>query len=188
MRKSSKFIVVAGALAALAVPSVASANVAVDSNGVGSVGKGDVQTALGYANDAAFQADASKITFSNGTDTDTLIAHAKCGDFSKGYSTPDDQIDVDVNSGTITTTRTPNVTVLKNGGGKVTGYTVNGVTAATTGSQSYSAWTTGCPAGMHFAGWQDPAHAFEHIVVKGGTDLTVSGNSKTVALPNTPVL
>jgi hypothetical protein len=145
MRKSSKFIVVAGALAALAVPSVASANVAVDSNGVGSVGKGDVQTALGYANDAAFQADASKITFSNGTDTDTLIAHAKCGDFSKGYSTPDDQIDVDVNSGTITTTRTPNVTVLKNGGGKVTGYTVNGVTAATTGSQSYSAWTTGCP-------------------------------------------
>ena len=35
MRKSSKLILVAGALAALAVPSVASANVAVE-NGVGS--------------------------------------------------------------------------------------------------------------------------------------------------------
>ena len=45
MRRSSKFIVVAGALAALAVPSVASANVAVE-NGAGFVGKGDVQTAL----------------------------------------------------------------------------------------------------------------------------------------------
>ena len=181
-------IAVLAAIAVLATAAVASASVTVNPDGTTSIGKGDVQNALGYHNDAAFQADASKITFSNGTDTDTLIAHALCGDFSKGYSTPDDQIAVDVNSGTITTTRTPNVTVLKNGGGKVTGYTVNGVTAATTGSQSYSAWTTGCPAGMHFAGWQDPAHAFEHIIVKGDTALTVSNVTKTVALPNTPVV
>jgi hypothetical protein len=188
MRKIIASVASITALAALAVPALASANVNVNDQGIGSIGKGDVQNALGYANDAAFQSDASHIAFSNGTDTDTLIAHAICGDFSKGYSTPADQINVDVNSGTITTTRTPNITVLKNGAGKVTGYTANGVTTTTTGSQSYSAWTTGCPAGMHFAGWQDPAHAFEHVVVNGGTDLTVSNLTKTVNLPNTPVL
>jgi hypothetical protein len=37
------------------------------------------------------------------------------------------------------------------------------------------------------AGWQDPAHAFEHVVVNGGSDLTVSNGSITVALPNTAV-
>jgi hypothetical protein len=178
-------IVVLAALALLATAAVASANVAV-TDGVGTIGKGDVQNALRYHNDAAFQADAQagKITFSYGSGTDTLIAHAICGDFSKGYSTPDDQIAVDVDSGTITTTRTPNITVLKNGGGKVTGYTMNGVQSATSGSQSYSAWTTGCPAGLHFAGWQDAAHAFEHVVVNGGSNLTVSNGSITVALPN----
>jgi hypothetical protein len=180
------------AVAMLAIPAAASANVSVDANGIGSIGKGDVQNALNYASDAPFQADASKITFSNGTDTDTLIAHAKCGDFSKGYSMPEDQINLDVNSGTVTTKRTPNVTVLKNGGGKVTGYTVNGITTATTGSQSYSAWGTACQdkfgAAYHFAGWQDASSAFEHVVANGSTDLTVSNGVKTVALPNTPVV
>jgi len=69
MRKSSKFIVVAGALAALAVPSVASANVAVDSNGVGSVGKGDVQTALGGLNNARIQAKDFTVTFTQKSTT-----------------------------------------------------------------------------------------------------------------------
>ena len=49
-----KFITAGLAIAMLAVPSVASANVAVE-NGVGFVGKGDVQTALGLANDQAMQ-------------------------------------------------------------------------------------------------------------------------------------
>jgi hypothetical protein len=177
------------ALATIALigTAVAMATVSYNDQFVGSIGKGDVQNALGYHNDGDFQSDAKNITFSNGVDTDTLIAHAICGDFSKGYSTPDDQIAVDVKSGTITTTRTPNITVLKNGGGKVTGYTVNGVTTATTGSQSYSAWATGCPVGMHFAGWQNQVPAFEHVVVNGGSGLTVSNLTKTVALPNTPV-
>jgi hypothetical protein len=176
-----------GAIGLIGTAAAASASVNV-TNGVGTIGKGDVQTALGYANDAAFQADASKITFSNGVDTDTLIAHAKCGIYVNGVSTPDTFQNVDINSGTITTTRTPNVTVLKNNAGKVTGYTVNGVTTTTTGSQSYSAWATGCPAGMGFVGWADPANAFGHVVVNGGTDLTVSNGVKTVPLPNTPTV
>ena len=43
------------AVAMLAIPTAAIASVAVDTNGVGSVGKGDVQTALNLKNDAAMQ-------------------------------------------------------------------------------------------------------------------------------------
>jgi hypothetical protein len=179
------------ALAALGVIGTAtgaSANVAV-TNGVGSVGKGDVQTALGYANDAAFQADAQagKITFSNGSDTTTLTWHPNCGVYVNGVSSPDTFRPVDIDGGTVTTTRTPNVTVLKNSAGKVTGYTLNGDTDVTTGSLNWSAWATGCPAGTGFAGWVDAAHAFDYVSTPGGTDLHVSNGTKTVALPNTPV-
>jgi hypothetical protein len=46
------------AIAATAVfASVASANVVANPDGTTSIGKGDVQNALGYANDAAFQKD-----------------------------------------------------------------------------------------------------------------------------------
>jgi len=58
MRKSSKFIVLAGALAALAVPSVASASVTANPDGSGFVGKGDVQSALHY-NNKQMQDDAT---------------------------------------------------------------------------------------------------------------------------------
>jgi hypothetical protein len=61
MRKSNKFILVAGALAALAVPSVASANVVVE-NGVGHVDKGDVQTALKW-NNSDFDKGAGSLKF-----------------------------------------------------------------------------------------------------------------------------
>jgi opacity protein-like surface antigen len=185
-------ILIAATMAAvcLAVPAMASATVSVDANGVGSIGKGDVQTALGYHNDAEFQADAAlgKITFSNGTDTTTSYAYVMCGDFNTpahpGVSYPADQIPVNVVTGITTTTRTPNVTVLKNNGGKVTGYTLNGVTSTTT-TQTGTAWYAGCPAGMGFARWQDPSHAFGTVVVNGGTGLTVSNGVNTVALPNT---
>src|SRR5262245_6996612 len=70
-----KTIMVAGGLAAATTLIVlgagaANANVAVE-NGVGYVGKGDVQSKLGYANDAALQAAFTKgeIKFSGGTAT-----------------------------------------------------------------------------------------------------------------------
>ena len=50
-----KIIITAAAIAALVVPTAAMASVAVDTNGFGSVGKGDVQTALNLKNDAAMQ-------------------------------------------------------------------------------------------------------------------------------------
>src|SRR6476660_6780056 len=59
-------IVVLAALAALATAAVASAGVDVDASGNGFVGKGDVQTALGYKTDGAFQADAAGVKFQYG--------------------------------------------------------------------------------------------------------------------------
>ena len=52
-----RLIIIAASVAALAIPTAAMASVAVDASGTGFVGKGDVQTALGYGNgnDAAFQ-------------------------------------------------------------------------------------------------------------------------------------
>ena len=50
-----KFILVAAMVATLAVPAAASASVNVNDNGAGTVGKGDVQTALSLKNDAAMQ-------------------------------------------------------------------------------------------------------------------------------------
>src|SRR5262245_5623684 len=76
MHRITKIVVLA-AVAALATAAVASANVAV-TDGVGFVGKGDVLSALGYANDAAIQQDVKdgKIKFIGGgytlkTDKDT---------------------------------------------------------------------------------------------------------------------
>src|SRR6478672_9729447 len=69
-----KLIIIAASLAALAIPTAAMATVAVE-NGTGFVGKGDVQTALGYKNDAAFQADhpeTAKFTI-DGNATDISI-------------------------------------------------------------------------------------------------------------------
>jgi hypothetical protein len=177
------------ALGVIGAATAANANVAV-TNSVGSVGKGDVQTALGYANDAAFQADAQagKITFSTGSDTTTLTWYPECGIYVNGVSTPDTFIPVTVDGGTVTTTHAPNVTVLKNAQGKVTGYTLNGDVAGTpTGSLNWSAWATGCPAGYGFVGWTNPQHALDQVSHPGSTDLMVSNGIKTVALPNTPV-
>src|SRR5687767_8742538 len=50
-----KFIILGISIVALIVPTAAIASVAVDANGTGFVGKGDVQTALGGIDDAAMQ-------------------------------------------------------------------------------------------------------------------------------------
>jgi hypothetical protein len=189
MRRYSKYIGVAGALVALAVPSIASANVAVDANGVGSIGKGDVQNALGYANDAAFQADASHITFSLAPNTRNYLAvGTECGTVDGGVITNIHTIDPVV-IGSAKQSQTPNITTLKTGAGKVTGYTANGITAGdwTSGPMNYNVGTY-CPAGEHFAGWADAAHVFgTHQDVPGSSVLQVSNGTKTVALSNTPV-
>jgi hypothetical protein len=59
-----KIILSVAMLGALAVPAVASASVAVDSNGMGFVGKGDVQVAFGW-NNATLQKNAAGVTFTS---------------------------------------------------------------------------------------------------------------------------
>jgi len=87
-----------------------------------------------------------------------------------------------------TVTNTPNVTA-KITGGKVTGYVATGITPGVASPLDYSTvdwskWST-CPAGEHFMGWIDPAHAFSTVTVP--RVLQVSNGKITVALPNTPV-
>ena len=75
-----KFIIAGMALAMLAVPAAASASVNVDDSGTGFVGKGDVQDALGLANDAAMQdpvQEGNGVKFTTGyTKVDTTCSTA----------------------------------------------------------------------------------------------------------------
>jgi hypothetical protein len=185
-------IVVLAALAALATAAVASANVAV-TDGVGFVGKGDVQTALGYDNDAAIQADAKNITFTQVGDTmTTIVTGTKCAPVTDNGGLDSSKVhvlDPFVAGNFGTTTTTYNAVARANGQGKITnGWDLSGIKSTTTTPDSTD-YNVGhyCPAGEHFAGWVDAAHVFSNGVIPGG-GLMVSGNAKTVALPNTPVL
>jgi hypothetical protein len=178
-------IVVLAALAALATAAVASASVAVDSNGNGFVGKGDVQTALGYKNDAAFQADAAGVTFQYGDVAEISMA-VVCTSDDVTYVTQHNVL------GTVTAAKTVNFTT-KGDKGKVTGYNLLGASGEATYTASLDtsrANMMACPTGTHFSQY-----------LNGGTwdwdwnapdSLTVTGSGasagKTVALPNTPVL
>jgi hypothetical protein len=171
------------ALAAVAVP-FASATVAV-TDGVGFVGKGDVQTALGYANDAAIQQAVKdgRITFIGGgytltTDKDTSWT---CSDGSTQhhhfYTTT-------VAPGTV------DAVARVNGQGKFTnGWDINGITTGTptttgVGSDGNRFPSYACPAGSFFTGMHvDQSH--EYVPVEG---LSVTNGIKTVALPNTPAV
>jgi hypothetical protein len=184
-------IAVLAAIAILATAAVANANVAV-TDGVGFVGKGDVQTALGYGsgNDAAFQADAAKnlITFKYASNTDALISDVKCS--TADILGPDDPF-TEAHNVWAGSTTTKTVTFSTKGDkGKVTGFNLTGVTGdgVTSSSYDYSKMMA-CPTGMHFMGWLNgPQNAWHNETLPGTGSLTVSGNGKVdVALPNTPV-
>jgi hypothetical protein len=171
------------ALAALATAAVASANVAV-TDGVGTIGKGDVMNALQYKNDAAFQADAAGVTFQYGDVAEISMA-VVCTSDDVTYVTQHNVL------GTVTAAKTVNFTT-KGDKGKVTGYNLTGASgdATYTSSLDFSKQMA-CPTGTHFSHY-----------LNGGTwdwdwnalpdSLTVTGSGasagKTVALPNTPVL
>jgi hypothetical protein len=188
-----KLMIIAASIAALAIPTAAMASVTVDGNGNGFVGKGDVQTALGYANDAAFQKDASKATFTAASSTTIMVVGVKCSTFPGGISMPEDQhvlapFSIGHGEGTVNTViASPKVT-----GGKVTGYNLTGIdapTGATTPSTldfSKILTPTTCPVGEHFAGWVDASHIFNYVPTV--SDLTVTIGGKPAPLPNTPVV
>ena len=192
-----RLFVVLAALATVALigTAVAMANVVVNPDGTTSIGKGDVQNALGYANDAAFQADATNITFSLAPSTVHYVATHYCS-AQNVWQPGDPPMDiVQSDMGTIgTVSNTPNVQALKNGSGKVTGYLETGVTQGASALDyskiDWTKWST-CPAGEHFMGWIDPqGNPFSTVTVPGSSILQVSSPTspnKTAPLPVTPV-
>ena len=167
----------------IATAGAASASVAV-TDGVGFVGKGDVQTALGYANDGAIQdaVKAGAIKFIGGgytltTDKDTSW---NCSDGSVQHHH------------FYTTTIAPgsvNAVARVNGQGKFTnGWDIKGITTgapATTGvgSDGNRFPSYACPAGSYFTGmFVNQTHEYTPVV-----GLSVTNGINTVALPNTPV-
>ena len=182
MKRITKIIALA-AIALFATTAVASTSVSV-TDGVGFVGKGDVQTALGYANDAAIQqaVKEGKIKFIGGgytltTDKDTSWT---CSDGSTQHHHFYTET---IASGTV------NAVARVNGQGKFTnGWDITGITTGiptTTGfgSDGNRFPTYSCPAGSFFTGL-NVNQTHEYVPVDG---LSVTNGVKTVALPNTPV-
>jgi hypothetical protein len=158
-----KLLIIAGAVAALAVPSAAMAAVTYDDARVGSVGKGDVQNALGL-NDAAMQTTA--VTFTNKAVSQIEMAWAcSNGDqHSLIYS--------------FTTVRPIASTPLKNPQGKVTGWTLDGFNGPGVDTSSVTGPSlTSCPTGgtMIPGSLSFPWHPSTSIVEVNDIDL-----------PNTP--
>jgi hypothetical protein len=131
-----KFMILAASLAALVVPTAAMAAVTYDDAGFGSVGKGDVQTVLGW-NDAELQ-DAEDVEFTR----------KQVGVFDYSWNCPNDGTQHFIY--TITTIQPLDVTELANKFDKVTGWTLNG--RSTTDPAYSTIETTGpafftCPSG-----------------------------------------
>ena len=163
-------IVALAALALLATAAVASASVAVD-NGVGFVGKGDVQSALKW-NNAAFDKGAPTLKFTTGAEK--VIADYKMSCYGS------DAIGHRIISqpGTTTVTATP---VFNAGSGKqITGFNLTGQTsgfAATGGATLREEKPEGCLMFMNLG----QGDLFGKTQITGG--LKVNG----IDLPNTPV-
>ena len=178
MRKTSKLILVAGALAALAVPSVAGANVAVE-NGVGHVDKGDVQTALKW-NNGDFDKNVGSLVFSSGTVTKVYNNSWICQDGST-YNQPRTQV----------LAQTPKATPVMSGNGKqITGWDLTD--AGSTKVLSDTGIPAQCPGSRVdiLASYYSPAGlAYNTLASTTATPsvLQVTGNGVTKDLPNTPL-
>jgi hypothetical protein len=172
-----KLIILAISLMALAVPAAAFANVAV-TDGVGYIGKGDVQNALNLQNDQSLQSlyKAGGITFGGGTVTFGNETRWTCsGGVQSQTSLVTDAVNV-------------NVTPVLNNGGKVTGWNATGRTAGSfiSGKRVGAPYVGYCPAGESFLGFVDsknPDTAYDQFTTNYSGGLTVNGFD----LPNTPV-
>jgi len=160
----------------------ANATVAVD-NGVGFVGKGDVQTALGLANDQAMQnlhkADGVKFTNGGSTGIQTITQTVQCKTFVGA-----------VNKGTVKWvltnpfTDTVNVTAVANtnAAGKLTnGWNLTGNQTAERVLGKTTTALQHCPSGQYGSGIIATTVVDSNVVTTSG--LKVNG----VDLPNTPV-
>jgi len=179
-----KLIIIAASLAALAIPTAAMASVAVDSNGNGFVGKGDVQTALGYANDGAFQAaNPASATFTINGDRTEFSVDVVCQK-ADGTSRV-----LTVQKGYLGLNEVVIKSEPKMSNGKVTGYNLKGSVTEYADHINTVNPTLACGADETWAGYADttPNGKWRWTPVQGTGILQVAIGNKTAALPNTPV-
>ena len=171
-----KLIIIAASIAALAIPTVAIASVAVD-NGVGFVGKGDVQSALGW-NNAAFDKGAASLKFTAGAEK--VIADYKMSCFNGTTGAIDAEVSHQIISqpGTTTVTATP---VFNAGNGKqIIGFDLTGQTSGFTATGGATLREVPCPDGSFMYMNLGQGDLFGKTQITGG--LKVNG----IDLPNTP--
>jgi len=179
-----KFIILAISLMALAIPAAGIASVAVDSNGNGYVGKGDVQSALGW-NNAAF---------------DTGVGSLK---FTAGYTaTYDNVLTCGVNAGNkvvhvpVTTTVSGDLTAIQvksSNGKQITGWNLSGGSVAASNDLNavMQAMFTAClPDKPYSEMTPEELRRLPVSVVTPSTPTVTFDGLKVndVALPNTPVV
>lgn len=174
-----KIILSVAAVAMLAIPAAASANVAVD-NGTGYVGKGDVQSALKW-NNADF--DRGTVTFTAGV-TKSYDNVLTCADGS-------DRHVVVSNGGTGTVAKTP---VLSANGKQITGWNLTGADSSAVAGNDFMAvmvaTTTICRPDKPVSEMTpEELHRMPIRMAFGAETLTLDGlKVNGVALPNTPVV
>jgi len=184
-------IVALAAIALFTTAAVANATVNV-TNGVGFVGKGDVQTALGFKNDAAMQTGYTTVKFyAGGGAASRVIADYKMS----CYGAPDAFGHRIISQpGTVSAVEVKAQPNTHNGrltdGWNLTGKTVEAGTFTPTGNATLR--TVPCPEGSVSFMNIGQGDLFGKVVLDGDqAGLTVSGtvNGKTVTanLPNTPV-
>ena len=183
MKRITKIVALA-AIALFATAAVASASVAV-TDGVGYVGKGDVQSALGW-NNAAFDNGVGSLKFTASAEKIAVDYPMTCFDLNGGG----------VLSGvtghriiTYSGYATIDATQIKSSNGKqITGFNLTGKSTGFT-FVSGSSRDTGCPEGsVLFMNTGTPTQP-NTVSITGGLKVSglVDGQTKTVDLPNTPV-
>jgi hypothetical protein len=173
-----KLIITVASLLALAIPTAAMADVAVE-NGVGFVGKSDVKGLFG-GNDAAFQNYAPSVTFT-ATHSETIDNTIKCGVYAgfvggKPVFTQTGTYHV-VNTTPVTQTVNATTTL---GGSKINGWDLTGLGAPVYGAHT-SEVTGACPAGSYDIGGSTQSISISPTVLR------VTQGTRTFDLPNTPV-
>ncbi len=153
----------------LAIPAVASANVAVD-NGVGYVGKGDVQSKLGF-NDAAMQSAVTDGTVKFTANVENIVAYKMTclGSSEFGHRVITQPVKYEV----VAVART-------NKAGKfVDGWDLNAKLGAPISAGQASLKTIDCPDGAPM--WSNAG------VTQSSNGITGDLKVNDIALPNTPV-
>jgi hypothetical protein len=187
MRKILLGLVATAALAApLAAATAANASVAFDGS-TGHVDKGDIQSALGW-NNGDFDKGVSTLKFTAGSATAEKVTQdypMLCLNFATGdMSTVGHRLFVQPGTVSADVTAKP---VLNSNGKQITGFDLTSTPGAFKAVGNAVVRDTGCEGGALFMNTGTPSQPNTVTVTGAASGLFVSGNGKTVALPNTPV-